>query len=231
MADGEYSALSRQCRCASTHRVIRYTVFFEHHFNQERVNMKRTNKLLISGFALLGVALSSTASADGVVFLPVTKDGYKPEAAVSLLAGTMKPSQSGTDSSTITGAELSFRCILLQVGDNQLRQQLSYTTWKKNNLTLQNVELNAHYQLAVANDFKIGVGPGLGLIITDLAASDNPTFYGVQFGVSAHYTGLRPLFIGAEARYQFTNKDEFVSGAGKDDMNNSRVAVKLGYMF
>lgn len=191
---------------------------------------KLKNVLLVSGIVASSIATTSVL-AEGVTFLPLAKEGYKPEAAVSLIGGVMEPTDSNADSSSILGAELSFRCVLLQVGDNQLRQQLSYTTWEKNNLKLQNIELNAHYQMPVANDLKIGVGPGVGIIMTDLSGSDNPTFFGAQLGASAHYTGLGPIFLGAEARYQITNKDKFVSGAEEDNMNNWRVAAKVGYIF
>lgn len=193
--------------------------------------MNKTVKIITAGLALSSITLSSAAFAEGVVVLPVMKDGYKPEAVASVMFGSMKPTQSGADSSTVMGAELSFRCVLLQVGDNQLRQQLSFTTWEKNNLTLQNIELNAHYQVPVAQDLKIGVGPGVGLIMTDLSGSDNPTFFGAQLGASAHYTGFGPVFVGAEWRYQLTNKDKFTSGGAEDDMNNWRAVAKVGYMF
>jgi hypothetical protein len=193
--------------------------------------MNKINKITVATVCAAGLTFSGASLAKGLVLLPVSKDGYQPEAAVSLIAGTMEPSRDNMDSSSILGAELSFRCVLLQVGDNQLRQQLSFTTWDKNNLTLQNLEINAHYQIPVAQDLKVGVGPGVGIVMTDAAGTDNPTFFGAQLGGSLHYTGMAPFFTGAEARYQITNKDKFTSAGEEDNMNNWRMAVKLGYMF
>jgi len=193
--------------------------------------MKKINKAVLSGLVVMGLTVSTSTYAAGVSILPVTQEDYKPEAVISVMGGMMDPTQEGADSSTILGAELSFRCILLQVGDNQLRQQLSFTTWEKDSLTLQNIELNAHYQVAVANDLKVGVGPGFGVVMTDLSGSDNPTFFGAQLGASLHYTGMGPVFLGAEARYQVTNKDKMISGGTEDNLNNWRAAVKVGYIF
>lgn len=108
----------------------------------------------------------------------------------------------------------------MQVGDNQLHQQLSLTTWGKDNLTLQNIELNAHYQVAVANDLKVGVDPGFSVIITEPSGIDNPTFFGAQPGTSPHYTDMSPLFLGAEARYQVTNKNKMISSGAEDSLSN-----------
>lgn len=193
--------------------------------------MNRFQKVILNAGMASGLLITNSAFAEGVSFLPVTKEGYEPEAVVSLIGGVMDSTAEGADSSSIVGAELSFRCVLLQVGDNQLRQQLSFTSWEDNGLTLQNLELNAHYQVPVAPDLKFGIGPGVGIIMTDADGTDNPTFFGAQFGASAHYTGFGPVFLGAEARYQITNEDKFTSISAEDNMNNWRAAVKVGYMF
>jgi len=192
--------------------------------------MNNVQKIFSIGLAASAIALSSTASAE-VVVLPVAKDGYQFEPTVSLMLGTVQPSDSDADSQTIMGAELSFRCVLLQVGDNQLRQQLSFTQWEDNDFTAQNLEINAHYQIDVAKSTKVGFGPGVGLILTDGPVGDDPTYFAAQLGASAHYTGLGPVFLGAEWRYQLTTEESLGSGLGKNDMNNWRAAVKVGYSF
>jgi len=67
--------------------------------------------------------------------------------------------------------------------------------------------------------------------MTDVDGSDNPTFLGAQVGASVHYTGMGPVFLGAEWRYQLTTEESFASGLAKDNMNNWRAAAKIGYMF
>ena len=192
--------------------------------------MNKVEKIFAIGLAASIIGMSSTAAAE-VVVLPLIKDGYQFEPTASLMLGTVQPSDSDSDSQTIIGAELSFRCLLLQVGDNQLRQQLSFTQWEDNDFTARNLELNAHYQIDVAKATKVGFGPGVGLILTDAPVGDNPTFFSAQLGASVHYSGLGPVFLGAEWRYQLTTEESFSSGSSEDDMNNWRAAVKVGYSF
>ena len=51
--------------------------------------------------------------------------------------------------------------------------------------------------------------------------------FAFQLGASVHYTGMGPLFLGAEARYQITEE----LGDSGEEADNSRVAIKVGVQF
>lgn len=186
----------------------------------------------------LGAAMlvSQSVQAEGWQFLAGKEPGYKAEPIISLMAGQMSPDDSDLDSGTIIGAELSLNCVLLQPPTNRLRQQISVTRYDETidgvDLTITNIELNPHYVVEVAPNVEVGGGPGLGFVMTsaDFDGSKDPNYFAFQLGASVHYTGL-PVFLGAEWRYQMTTDEEFVSGGTKDDINNSRFAVKVGYAF
>jgi len=171
---------------------------------------------LLSIFTALIMFSSLSAQAEGWEFLAGTKPDYKAEPIVSVMAGNM--SFEHTDGN-ILGLELSLNCPLLQPPTNRIRQQVSITSYDTDGAEVTNIEINPHYVVAVAKNFEIGGGPGFGYLYNDSA--DRLAF---NLGASAHYTGL-PVFIGAEWRTQFTTEENDA------DMNNNRVAIKLGYAF
>ncbi len=187
--------------------------------------MKKRN-LALTG-AILLVTGNAQAAGDWN-FLAGTKDGFVAEPAISLMLGQMDPGNN-MDSDIITGIELSLNCPLLQPPSNRIRQQASYTTYDDNGVKITSLEINPHYVVEVAPGLEIGGGPGLGYVMVDNGVADDAVF-GLQLGVSAHYTLQSPLFIGAEARYQITGEDNF-GAASKSDVNNYRIALKVGYSF
>ncbi len=178
--------------------------------------MKKTATMTALAALLAAPAVSL---ADGWTFLAGTKPGYTAKPAVSLMLGQMSPNAAGASSGTITGVEFSLNCPLLQPPSNRIRQQVSLTQYDEGGGKQINVEINPHYIVEVMPGLEVGGGPGLGYINTDADSG-----FGVQLGLSAHYTALGPAFIGAEWRYQLA--------VGSDtDLDNSRFAVKLGYAF
>ncbi len=188
--------------------------------------MKKTIGLLLTG----SVMLSTTAMAEGWNFLAGSKAGYTAEPAVSLLFGRMSPSTSGLDDGNIAGIELSLNCPLLQPPTNRIRQQASYTRYDEGTTQIDSFEINPHYVVEVSPGLEIGGGPGLGYITTSTANGSDPSFLAFNLGLSAHYTGFGPVFLGAEYRYQFTTEEDF-GAAIKDDLNNGRFDIKVGYSF
>ncbi len=188
--------------------------------------MKKTSIALASA-ALMGAA-NVQAAAEWNWFAGLDDD-YKAEPAVSIMLGQMDPGDN-MDSDTISGIELSLNCPLVKSPSNRVRQQISYTSYDDNGVEIASIELNPHYIVAVASGLEIGGGPGLGYVMVDSAAGDGSVF-ALQLGVSAHYTLQSPLFIGAEARYQITGEDDFGGGGPEDDINNYRIALKVGYSF
>lgn len=187
--------------------------------------MKRTLTMMLAASTLL----SASAYAEGWTFLAGGKPGYSAEPALSLMAGQMSPQPSGMKDGTLTGLEFSLNCPLLQPPSNRIRQQLSVTRYDESGVKVTNIELNPHYVVEVSPGLELGGGPGLGYLMADTAARD-PGLWGLSIGVSAHYFAMGPLFLGAEYRYQVTTEEDF-GGASKDNLNNGRFAVKVGYSF
>lgn len=187
--------------------------------------MKKITIALASA-ALLGAA--NVNAADELTWFAGWKDDYKAEPAVSVMLGQMDPGDN-MDSDTISGIEFSLNCPLVKPPNNRIRQQISYTTYDDQGVEITSIELNPHYVVEVSPGLEIGGGPGLGYVMVDGAAGDGSVF-GLQLGVSAHYTLQSPLFIGAEARYQITGEDDF-GAATKSDVDNYRIALKVGYSF
>ena len=188
--------------------------------------MKRSLTVMLAGSMLM----SAAAHAGEWTFLAGVKPDYKAEPALSVIAGQMSPGISGMKDGTITGIELSLNCPLLQPPTNRIRQQVSLTQYDESGTKITNIELNPHYVVEVLPGLELGGGPGLGYIMTDTPALD-PNLWGLSVGLSAHYTAMGPLFLGAEYRYQVTSKKNFGGSIGKDNLNNGRFDIKVGYSF
>jgi len=182
--------------------------------------------MLTAASAALLLAASGAHANDDWTFMAASKEGYKAEPTIAVMLGQMEPDQG--DSDTITGVELSLNCPMVQPPSNRIRQQISVTKFDDDVSKITNIELNPHYLVEVSPGLEIGGGPGLGYVMVDTPAKDESVF-GLQLGVSAHYHGSSPLYLGAEMRYQFTTEADF--GAGDTDVNNLRYAVKVGYSF
>ena len=180
---------------------------------------------------LMGASMlvASGVHAEGWTFLPVTQSGYRAQPALSLLYGRMTPSATGFKDGNFTGLEVAFDCPLLQPPTNRIREQLSYVHYSEGNKDIDSVEINPHYVVEVSPGFEIGGGPGLAYILTNTPAND-PSLWGLNIGLSAHYAPMGHLFLGAEYRYQITSDEDFGNGI-KEDLNNGRFDIKVGYRF
>jgi hypothetical protein len=164
--------------------------------------MKKTNLVLALTASLFA---TQAATAGEWNFLAGTKDGYKAEPIVSVMAGSMDVDG---ESGTITGVEVSLNCPLVQPPSNRIRQQASITSYDEGGVSVTNFEINPHYVVEVAPNLEVGGGPGFGYMMSD----DVPDQLGFQLGASAQMT---------------TPADSDASG----DADNSRFAVKVGYAF
>lgn len=176
--------------------------------------------------AVLGsLGMSATTSADeGWTMLPVAKGGYTFDPAVSLMAGNVDFGD-GVDGMAY-GVELEMNCLLIKAPGNRLRQHISYTYYSETGGTIHNIELNPHYAVEVAPKFKLGAGPGLGVVMMDPDVGSGENYFGVQLGASASYEPVDKVLIGAEVRYQLTTEDD-----NNNDATNWRAMLKVGYHF
>ncbi len=188
--------------------------------------MKHTSLIALGSVLIIGSV--NVQAGDDWTWFAGMKDGYTAQPAVSLMFGMLDPDVDGADSDAITGIELSLNCPMLQPPTNRIRQQISYAKYDKNGVELTSIEANPHYVIETSPGLELGFGPGVGYVMakSEGGALDDGAF-ALQLGASAHYTGMGPLFIGAEARYQMTTDFDGID----DNINNFRVALKVGYSF
>lgn len=159
---------------------------------------------------------------------PGTEEDFELKPTVSAVAGVLSSNSHVGDTGTAYGVEASFMCPLIQNPTNNMRQQVSVVNYTDGDNSLLTAELNLHYRIAVADNVKIGVGPGLGYVRTD-AENVTTNMLALQAGASFHYT-MDKIFIGAEYRYQVTQSDNV--GKGRDNgADNWRALAKVGYNF
>jgi opacity protein-like surface antigen len=166
------------------------------------------------------------ADEGGWGFLPVAGDDYQAEPALSLVGGSMSPEADGMDADTVAGLEFSLNCPLLKAPKGVIRQQISLVRYDDAGAEISTVELNPHYLIDINKDFSVGFGPGIGYAMLDAAGVDEGAF-SLQLGASLHYDLSDSLFLGAEARYQWTQDLDDTN----EDLNNSRVLAKFGLKF
>lgn len=171
---------------------------------------------------------SGTALAQGQWnFLAGMDVDYIAEPTLSLVVGNLNPDITGTNNDTVSGVEFSLNCPLLQPPTNKIRQQISYNRYNDNGLKINSFELNPHYVIEASPGLGIGFGPGLGYVKAE-TATESEGMLALQLGISLHYTVMEKLFLGAEARYQATQSDDF---AGQKGVDNFRGTIKVGYNF
>jgi hypothetical protein len=159
-------------------------------------------------------------------FLPVQSDGFDPDLTLSVTGGIMDPQTHGLDTDLVFGLELSMNCLLLNPPQGTIRQQISYSNYDDSGLEITSFEINPHYLYKVDNRFSIGIGPGIGYVDAD-GRRVNEGALALQGGVSLHYKMSNRLFLGAEARYQWTQELDDTN----DDLKNARIFGKIGYRF
>ena len=126
------------------------------------------------------------------------------------------------------GLEASFNCPLLQPSTNKIRQQVSYFEYSDADSTIQSFEINPHYVVDVMDDLWIGAGPGFGYVRAEVDGN-TANMAALQLGASIHYN-IDKIFIGGEARYQFTTEDD-IGDKKNSGADNWRTALKVGFNF
>jgi hypothetical protein len=169
----------------------------------------------------------SVHAADSWNLLPAADEGYQAQPTVALLGGQLDPAESGLDSATATGVELSLNCPLLAAPGGTIRQQLSYVRYDKDDVEITTIEINPHYMIDVADNLQVGFGPGLGYVSIDTPAGDDAAL-ALQFGGSVQYR-LGRIYLGAEARWQWAGDVEIANTDVSPD--NTRVLAKVGFNF
>jgi|GEM_PF-1170039 len=170
----------------------------------------------------LSVTVVSVAMAGGVAQADMVRD-LSP--GIAVMGGVIDPELSGASSDWGYGVEASADCLLLQPAQGVLRHQLSITRYDDRPLRMTSTELNTHWMFEVAPRLEIGAGPGISYMRARLGGETNG-LWGAQVGGSMNYTLDNNVFMGVEARYQFTESERF--NGSSEDMDNYRVMGKVG---
>jgi hypothetical protein len=187
--------------------------------------MKKTIIGLIATTILSSIVPHAWADSDWN-FLPVTGDGFDPDLTLSVTGGMMDLQTHGLDTDFVFGLELSLNCLLLDPPVGTIRQQFSYSHYDDSGLEITSFEMNPHFLYKVDSRLAIGFGPGIGYVDAD-GRNVNEGGFALQGGVSVHYKMSETLFLGAEARYQWTQEFDDLN----DDLKNARLFGKVGYRF
>lgn len=189
--------------------------------------MKNITKIAISA-AMLATFSTASFAEKSWEFFPGTQDDFIFDPTISLMAGQMQSVSEVGDAAIGVGVELSINCPLVQPPTNRVRQQISYFNYQDGDSTLHTVEINPHYIVEVMPKLEIGAGPGFGFISADVNGK-TANMGAFQLGGSVHYR-MNSMFIGAEARYQWTTTADV--GNGTDNgAKNARAVIKVGYDF
>ena len=182
-----------------------------------------------TALAAVMLALCAPVFAEkGWRLLPGTETDFTFKPTLSAVAGILSSNKYVGGTAAAYGVEASFMCPLIQNSTNNMRQQVSVVNYSKGGNSLLTVEANLHYRFPLIQNLKLGVGPGIGYVRAD-AANDIQNMVAVQAGVSLHYI-MDKLFLGAETRYQLTQRSDVGTGSS-NGADNWRTLLKIGYNF
>lgn len=178
--------------------------------------------------ALLALVLVGTsASAKEFKALPILDKNFCPNIQVGLSAGYMNLKNVNASGAT-AGIEISLDCPVFTLPWDNLRQQIMLNRFDSDGLEMTNLEFNPYYLITLNNGMEWGFGPGFGVIFSDAAKSD--TVFTLQAGTGLKYNISKEIYTGADIRWQWTQKAE-LSATQKEDLDNYRAQVKIGYRF
>lgn len=180
-------------------------------------------KAALLAFVLLG----ASANAKEFKALPILDNNFCPNIQVGLSAGYMNLKNVNAAGST-AGIEISLDCPVFTLPWDNLRQQIMLNHFDSDGLEMTNLEFNPYYLITLNNGVEWGFGPGFGVIFSDAERSD--TVFTLQAGTGLKYNINKELYTGADVRWQWTQSAELAPGI-KEDLDNYRAQVKIGYRF
>lgn len=189
-------------------------------------------KTSLAALSLLTTTMLADDMEKSLKILPIlTDESYTFDFAVAAMGGYQEVHHK--NGSGAFGGEISFNCPLVTLPSNVIRQQLSVVRYDKevspnNNFEMVSVELNPHVMIDVTEKFRVGAGPGFGVVVADSVKSD--VVFGLNAGVSMDYAIAGPVFIGAQVRWQWTTEGEFSQGY-ETSVDNCLALGKVGIKF
>lgn len=168
-----------------------------------------------------------TANGQEFKVLPILDKNFCPNIQVGLSTGYMNLKNVNAEGSTV-GIEISLDCPVFTLPWDNLRQQVMLNHFDSDGLEMTNLEFNPYYLITLKNGIEWGFGPGFGVIFSDAHKSD--TVFTLQAGTGLKYNISKELYTGADVRWQWTQKAELTQNY-KEDLDNYRAQVKIGYRF
>lgn len=193
--------------------------------------MKNINKAILALISLFVISNTLIAASDEMKFFPIfTDENWKAKVEVAAVSGHMDFQGKGVDNGAISGIELSFECPVFTIpGENTIRQQLELSQYDKNGLRITTIEMNPYYHINLSDNLVWGFGPGIGAMNADADGNKDQWLFTVQAGTGLKYY-MGDIILGADIRYQWTAEKDIGSGS-KQDLDNTRFLVKVGYRF
>ncbi len=181
-------------------------------------------KAVLAASLLMG----SAASAKEFKALPILDSGFCPNIQVGLTAGYMNLSNVDAEGTTV-GIEISLDCPVFTLPWDNLRQQIMLTHFDSDGLEMTNLEFNPYYLITLDNGVEWGFGPGFGVIFSD-TDHESDTVFTLQAGTGLKYNISKEIYTGADLRWQWTQEADLGQNH-KEDLDNYRAQVKIGYRF
>lgn len=181
----------------------------------------------VNGMLLASCLLGSVASAQEFKVLPILDKNFCPNIQVGISTGYMNLKNVQAEGSTV-GVEISLDCPVFTLPWDNLRQQIMLNHFNSDGLRMTNLEFNPYYLITLKNGMEWGFGPGFGVVFSDAEKSD--TVFTLQAGTGLKYNISKELYTGADMRWQWTQSADLGSGM-KEDLDNYRAQVKIGYRF
>ncbi len=184
-------------------------------------------KYLAKAAVTASLLMAASANAGEFKALPILDANFCPNIQVGLTAGYMNLKNVNASGAT-AGIEISLDCPVFTLPWDNLRQQIMLNHFDSDGLEMTNLEFNPYYLITLDNGIEWGFGPGFGVVFSDAGKSD--TVFTLQAGTGLKYNISREIYTGADIRYQWTQKADLSAGY-KEDLDNYRAQVKIGYRF
>lgn len=176
---------------------------------------------------LASLLLGTGAGAKEFKVLPILDNGFCPNIQVGLTAGYMNLKNVNAAGAT-EGIEISLDCPVFTLPWDNLRQQIMLNHFNSDGLEMTNLEFNPYYLITLDSGVEWGFGPGFGVIFSE--AQKHDTVFTLQAGTGLKYNISKTVYTGADLRWQWTQKAELSNGV-REDLDNYRAQVKIGYRF
>jgi len=187
--------------------------------------MTKTKSLLM---AVAGTLVATSVSAGEYIKMWPYKDpNWDPEFNLSIAAGQFDPQNSGMDSESVTGVQLSLNCPWFGPPLGALRQQFNFNVVDADTYTINTFEINPRWY-AVDGNLRYGAGPGFGYMWINPDVGENADTWTLQLSVAAEYR-IDKISFGIGSRYQYT-MDQDINRSG-EGMDNVLTDVKIGFDF